>query len=156
MSPFRRVNDADAGPTALGILVPPSRRTFLILRPRSLSFDLLLLRQPDDTRFRELSRDEATAAAHRLYRALLEWAAGGEESVEVVVANADDGSNWLRVQVGSLFLIACGRVAGKPYQPLLFDDADAAQDAVDRLTEILCPPAGAEQELYFNTRHFQS
>ncbi len=32
MSSLRRVADASAGPTALGILVPPGPRTFLILR----------------------------------------------------------------------------------------------------------------------------
>jgi hypothetical protein len=151
MGAFRRVEDAQAGPTALGILVPPSRRTFLILRPRSLAFDLVLLRQADDTLFRELSHDEASAAAHHLSRALNERAAGGIE----IVPNAEDGS-WLRVQVGSLFLIACRRAPGKPYEPLFFADADAAQDAAARLSAILCPPAGTEQELYFNTRHFQA
>jgi hypothetical protein len=151
MAAFRRVDDAQAGPTALGILVPPSRRTFLILRPRSLAFDLVLLRQADDTLFRELSHDEAAAAAHHLHRALLDGAVGGVE----VVTNPDDGS-WLRAKVGSLFLIACRRAPGKPYAPLFFADAEAAQDAVARLTAILCPPAGTEQELYFNTRHFQA
>ncbi len=154
MGAFRRVEDAQAGPTALGILIPPSRRTFLILRPRSLSFDLLCLHQPDETRFRELSHDEASAAAHQLYRALNAWAAGGVGGIEVVAG--PDGGNWLRVRVGPLFLIACARVPGKPYQPLLFADADAGPATVADLTAILCPATGVEQELYFNTRHLQA
>jgi hypothetical protein len=154
MGAFRRVEDAQAGPTALGILIPPSRRTFLILRPRSLSFDLLCLHRADETRFRELSHDEAAAAAHQLYGALHTWAAGGVGRIEVVAS--PEGGSWLRVQVGPVFLIACARVPGEPYQPLLFADADAGLGAVADLAAILCPPAGVEQELYFNTRHLQA
>ncbi len=154
MGAFRRVEDEQAGPTALGILIPPSRRTFLILRPRSLAFDLLFLRRPEETAFRELSHDEAAAAAHQLYRALEEWAKSGAGAVEVV-ANPE-GGRWLRVQVGPLYLVACARVPGQPYRPLIYADADAVQTDVARLTAILCPGAGTEQELYFNTRHFQA
>jgi hypothetical protein len=154
MGAFRRVDDANAGPTALGILIPPSRRTFVILRPRSLSFDLLVLRQADGTQFREMSHDEAQAAAHHLYRALHEGAGGGI-GVEAVTDLNHSGS-WLRLQVGSLFLIACCRSPGKAYVPLFFADADTVRDAIARLTAVLCPRAGAEQELYFNTRHFQA
>jgi hypothetical protein len=152
MGAFRRVEDEKAGPNALGILIPPSRRTFLILRPRSLGFDLLLLRRPEETAFRELSHDEAAAAAHQLFRALEEWARGGAGAVEVM-ANAEGGS-WLRVQVGPLYLVACARVPGQPYRPLIY--ADAVQTDVARLSAILCPAAGTEQELYFNTRNFQA
>jgi hypothetical protein len=155
MGVFRRVEDADAGPTALGILIPPSHRTFLILRPRSLAFDLVCLQRADATAFRELSHDEASAAAHQLYRALHEWAAGGDGAVEIV-KNEKNGGSWLRVQVGPLFLVACTRVPGKPYRPVVFADADAGRQAVTRLAAILCPQAGVEQELYFNTRHFQA
>ncbi len=34
MGSFRRVEGEEAGPDALGILVPPGKRTFVILRPR--------------------------------------------------------------------------------------------------------------------------
>jgi hypothetical protein len=151
MSSFRRVEDAEAGPNALGILIPPSRRTFLILRPRSLTFDLLYLQAGEDTAFRELSHDEASAAAHQLYRAMHEWTPRVE-----VVANSDDSGKWLRVQVGPFYFAACGRVPGKPYQPLVFADADAVRETVMQLIAILCPLDGVEQELYFNTRHFQA
>jgi hypothetical protein len=152
MAAFRRVEASQAGPTALGILIPPSRRTFLILRPRSLSFDLLCLQRPDETRFRELAHDEATAAAHQLYAGLREWSTDGAE-IEIATYPADEGL-WLRVRVGPLYLIACARQPGKPYSPLLFADAADAEKAESQVAALLCPRAGTEQELYFNTRHF--
>jgi hypothetical protein len=155
MAMFRRVEDAQAGPTALGILIPPSRRTFLILRPRSLGFDLVLLRYPDATAFRELSHDEAAAAAHQLYRALEQWAFGGEGAIEIV-ANETNGGSWLRVQVGPFFLVACTRVPGEPYRPAVFADAESGRQTVTKLAPLICPKPGVEQELYFNTRHFQA
>jgi hypothetical protein len=155
MAAFRRIEDSQAGPTALGILIPPSRRTFLILRPRSLSLDLVFLRHPDATAFRELSHDEAAAAAHQLYRALEQWAAGGEGGIEIV-ANENNGGSWLRVQVGPFFLVACTRAPGEPYRPAIFADADSGRQTVAKLAVILCPKPGDEQELYFNTRHFQA
>jgi len=152
MGAFRRVEDTQAGPTALGILIPPSRRTFLILRPRSLPFDLLFLQRPDDTAFRELSHDEAAAAAHNLFRALREWPQGGDGGIDVV-AHDELVGGYLRVQIGPFYLIACERAPGQPYQASLFADA---QSLVPELRAILCPPAGVEQELYFNTRHFMA
>jgi hypothetical protein len=153
MAAFRRVEATQAGPTALGILIPPSRRTFLILRPRSLSFDFLCVQRPDATRFRELAHDEAAAAAHQLYAGLREWAEGGTGSIEVVARPADSGL-WLRVHVGPLYLIACARQPGKPYEPLIFADVAEAEKAETQAAALLCPGAGTEQELYFNTRHF--
>ena len=41
MSAFRRVEAQHAGGNALGILVPPGARTVVILRARSLGWDLL-------------------------------------------------------------------------------------------------------------------
>jgi hypothetical protein len=152
MAAFRRVEASQAGPTALGILIPPSRRTFLILRPRSLSFDLICLQRPDATHFRELAHDEATAAAHQLYAGLRERAADGVK-IQIDALPADDGL-WLRVQVGPMYLIACARQPGKPYAPLLFADAAEAEEAESQLAALLCPTAGREQEVYFNTRHF--
>ena len=61
MSHFRRVDDERAGSAALGILVPPSRRTFVILRPRSLEWDLPLIRA--DGAFHDMSREEASVVA---------------------------------------------------------------------------------------------
>lgn len=61
MGVFSRVEADRAGPDALGILVPPSRQTFLILRARNLPTDLVLTR--DDDTFQVLTHDEASAAA---------------------------------------------------------------------------------------------
>ena len=77
MSAFRCVEARDAGPTALGVLAPPGRRTHLILRPRALPWDLVLLQPGHSSVFHELDRDEATAAGAEIARALEEWAAGG-------------------------------------------------------------------------------
>jgi hypothetical protein len=152
MCSFRRVEDERAGPAALGILVPPGRRTFVILRPRALAWDLLLVR-PDGGAFHDLSRAEATITAQRLYRALEAWAAGGPGQVEAVPVPAGTGFR-LRAVVAAYTLIACPREPGKSYQPLVLPDADAARDAARALTAVLCPRDGTEQELYFNGRHF--
>ena len=73
MCPLRRVEDHHAGPSALGILVPPGRRTFLIVRPRSLPWDLLLLRPDSATAFHELYREQAGRIAEALYEELGNW-----------------------------------------------------------------------------------
>src|SRR5688500_17181821 len=112
MGSFRRVEGEKAGPEALGILVPPGKRTFLILRPRSLPWDLLMCRGPDDLSFVQLAHDEASAAAQGLYRALRDWAAGGPGSIETVGAG-------VRVVIGPFALVVCPRTPGQPYAPLL-------------------------------------
>ena len=43
MAPFRHVEGNQAGPNALGILLPPGRRTLVVVRPRSLAWDLIPL-----------------------------------------------------------------------------------------------------------------
>jgi hypothetical protein len=146
---LRRVTDRRAGPAALGILVPPGRRTFLILRPRALDWDLVLVGA--DGAFRELAREEADDAAGHLGRALDEWAAGGPGAVESVAAA--DGGCWLRARVGGFALLACPREPGRPYRPAGFDATGAARAAA-QLAAALCPSDGVAQELYFNTRHF--
>jgi hypothetical protein len=151
MGSFRRVDADQATASALGILVPPQRRTFVILRPRALPWDLLLLRDGAATAFRDLAHDEASAAAQALYRALRDWAADGTGSVEVVPQA--DGC-WLRASVGPFALLACPRVPGQPYQPLLCAEADAPAH-VAALLAVLRPGEGSEQELYFNTRFFE-
>src|SRR5579859_7017259 len=117
MGSIRRVEGETAGPTALGILIPPARRTFLILRPRSLPWDLLLCRSSDDLSFRELSHDEASAAALLLFRALCACASGGPGAVEAITG-ADGTGRRLRVTIGPFVLAACRRVPGQPYAVL--------------------------------------
>jgi hypothetical protein len=153
MGSFRRVEGDQAGPTALGILIPPSRRTFVILRPRALPLDLLLCRGPDDLAFRELAHDEASAAAQGLYRALRDWAAGGPGAVEPV-PSPDGEARRLRVRAGAFVLVACRRVPGQPYAELLCGPDEAARTSQE-LCRCLCPTPGVEQEVYFNTRFFE-
>jgi hypothetical protein len=150
MAPFRRVEGEQAGPSALGILVPPSRRTFLILRPRALAWDLLLVRRLEAPAFWELAHDEATAAAQGVYRAL------SQTRPEIsVMEDPQRGSFWVRVAVGPFAFAACTRVPGQPYQPLACE-AQPAGAAAGALAAALCPAEGAAQEVYFNTRFFQA
>src|SRR5689334_609940 len=126
MGSFRRVEGDQAGPDALGILIPPGKRTFLILRPRALPWDLLLCRGTDDLSFSQLAHDEASACAVKLYRALCDWAAGGPGAIE----SADTASgSCLRVVVGPFCLVVCPRTPGRPYAPLPLADADTAAAA---------------------------
>jgi hypothetical protein len=146
MCPLRRVEADAAGPNALGVLVPPGRRTFLILRPRALAWDLVLL-SPGEPAFLDLSPDEARPLVGRLVQALLEWNAGGQGAVE---------TPGRRVQacVGPFRLLACPRRPGEPYRPLTLPDAAAAEAAARAVAAVLRPPPGVEQEYYLNTRHF--
>jgi hypothetical protein len=153
MCPLRRVEDHHAGPSALGILVPPGRRTFLIVRPRSLPWDLLLLRPDSATAFHELYREQAGRVAEALYEELANWPANAANRVEEI-ACPDERGFWVRVRVGPFLLVACGRQAGQPYQALVFPDGEAARSAAGQLHGVLCPSEGIEQEVYLNTCHF--
>lgn len=137
MGSFRKVEGESAGPEALGILIPPAKRTFVILRPRALPWDAVLCRGPDDLTFADLAHDEASAAAQGLYRALR---AGAR------VDHFDDGR--LLVLAGAFALIVCPRLPGQPYTPLVCADAEAG-----RFAAVVCP--AGEQEVYFNTRFFE-
>lgn len=143
MAPLRRVEAARAGPSALGILVPPAKRTFVILRPRALPWDLLLCRGRADLAFRDLTHDEAAAAAQALYRALREAPPRAE-------AVAGTSAYHLRVCVAELPFVACPRRPGQPYAPLACGEAEALAAAA-LLGEALSAPG----EVYFNTRHFE-
>jgi hypothetical protein len=153
MCPLRRVEGHRAGPSALGILVPPGRRTFLIVRPRSLPWDLLLLRPDSATVFHELYREQAGRVAEALYDELGNWPKSAANDVEEV-ACPDGGGLWLRVRAGPFFLLVCGRQPGQPYQPLVFADAEAARSAAGQLRGVLRPSEGIDQEVYLNNRHF--
>lgn len=153
MCPLRRVEDHQAGPSALGILVPPGRRTFLIVRPRSLSWDLLLLRLPSLSTFQDLAREEAGRVAYDFFQALRRWSEGASGHVEEV-ACPDGSGYWVRVRVGDFALLACARQPGQPYRPHAFADAEAALAAAQQLRRILRPPPHIEQEVYLNTLHF--
>jgi hypothetical protein len=156
MSAFRRVADDQAGPAALGLLVPPGRRTVVIVRPRSLPWDLLIVqshpRTGATTTFREFGREEALAATEGLEQALEQWTLGGRGQVEA--APAPGGGHFVRVQVRIFPLLACLRQPGRPYQPLVLTEPQEAQQAVAAVKAVLCPTQGAGQELYCNVRNF--
>jgi hypothetical protein len=149
MGTFRRVEGEQAGSGALGILVPPARRTFVILRPRALPLDLVLLREGGDTAFRELAHDEASAAAQALWRALRDGAVAVE-----VRAESEGPICRLVAEVGPFALVACLRQPGQPYRPFAGAEAEARHLGA-ALATVLAPPEGGEQELYFNTRCFE-
>ena len=153
MSAFRRVEGREAGPAALGVLAPPGRRTYLILRPRLLPWDLVLLRPANASVFHEMDREEATATAAELVRALEAWAAGAPGRIEAASAPQGRGV-WLRVHAGPFSLLLCPRTPGRPYEAERFADDNAARTVAADLTPILRPPPGVQQELYFNTRYF--
>src|SRR5262245_20703268 len=152
MGSLRRITGDKAGPTALGILIPPGQRTLLILRPRAVDWDLVLLLRPDGAGFRELARDQAAAGAQAVLNALEAWAGGGAGTVEPVA-----GSNHefhVRAIIGPFPFLACPRLPGRPYQPLVCADLEAAHHAARALTEALCPTPGCEREVYLNTSCF--
>ena len=140
MGVFQRVEAEQAGPAALGILIPPAQRTFVILRPRAMAFDLLLCRSAADPSFHALSHAEASTSAQSLYRGLREGLARVE------------AGGYLRAHVGQQTFVACARVEGLPYTPLALDPEEADVLAA-RLAGFLSP--AGEQEVYFNTRFFE-
>jgi hypothetical protein len=151
---FRTVSAEQAGPGAVGILVPPGRRTVVVLRPRALDLDLLLLRRGDDgralTAFHEAARTEAALLAENLGKALVRSPEAG--SIEVIPA---EGAGWLvQANFGAFALVACARLAGQAYRPLAFATEEEAGRAAAALRSALCPAADADQELYVNTQHF--
>jgi hypothetical protein len=156
MSAYRLVDAAQAGPHAVGILAPPGRRTVLILRPRSLEWDLLLVQGGKNgaaIHFRELGREEADAAVEVLYSALLRWCQGGTGEVGATAAPQGQGFH-VRAQIGPCPLVACRRVAGEPYRAATFSRPAEAQRAAEALSRVLRPAAGAGQEIYVNLKHF--
>jgi hypothetical protein len=138
-------------------LLPPGPRTVLILRPRSLPWDLLLVRTgaggEAGTPFLHLESDEAQTMAEGLLRALERWSEGGAGSVEAAFA-PDGAGYWVQAEVGAFPLVACERRPGQPYRPAVFATPEAAEGAAADLGGALCPPGGAELEVYLNTRHF--
>jgi hypothetical protein len=148
--PFVHVEGEQAGPSALGILVPPGRRTLLVVRPRPLDWDLLPL-DPESAapRFWEVGRDFAPRLAQELARAL----AAGDNRVDAIAA-PDSAGYHVRAGVGRFVLIVCARRPGQAYQPLVLDSVREACAVAEQVGRFVCPAPQAEQELYLNTRHF--
>jgi hypothetical protein len=156
MPPFRTVHGGRAGPRAVGILVPPGNRTLVVLRPRALELDLVLVRRgPGDgaAGFMEMPRQQAGVDAQKLAQALVSWASGGAGQVEAFAADDGDGY-WIRVEVETFPLLACARLPGQPYRPKVFATLEEAERMADELRSVLCPPVDANQELYTNLSQF--
>jgi hypothetical protein len=154
MAALRRVADDRAGPEAVGILLPPGKRTVLIVRPRVVEWDLVLVEGVAGSSFRELTREEAPRVADEFYRALERWCGGGPGTVQAVACTDRPGYQlWLDIE--DYAMVACGRVPGQPYRPLVIGDEQAARIAAARIAAALRPPANGEREVYCNTRHFE-
>jgi hypothetical protein len=153
MPAFRRVEGAQAGPDALGVLVPPGRRTVVIVRPRGLAWDLLPLRAEETARspFQEVGVGQAANLAREL-RQVFEEQAPQPVRVEPLPAPGGEGYE-VRATLGSCSWVACPRTPGQAYQPAVFATLDEALQAADSLLAVL-RPGNADQELYFNTHHF--
>jgi hypothetical protein len=139
-------------------LLPPGRRTLVLLRPRSLNWDLVPVR-PDETEgpqvlFWEVDREEGASLVSELYFGLEQWASGGLGRVEPLPAPGGKGYQ-VRAGVGRFVLIACDRVPGQPYKPALFDTVSAALTAAESIATVLRPSPSAIQEIYFNTENFR-
>ncbi len=158
MSPFQQIEASRASSSALGILMPLGSRTLVILRPRSLDWDLVPVRpdgEPDQrTLFWEISREQGAPLASELHRNLEDWAGGGLGRVEPVPAPGGKGYH-VRVGLGRFVLVACGRIPGIPYKPAVFDSVSKALTASERIASVLCPAADEIQEIYFNTDSFR-
>jgi hypothetical protein len=156
MSALRRVDAREAGPNAVGILIPPGNRTVLILRPRSVPWDLLLVRSGESgeagTPFLHLEKEEAPAMAEGLCRALERWSCGGQGTIDT--APAPDGEGfWVQAEIGAFPLIACRRQPGQAYRPAAFVTVAEAETTARALIAVLRP--ATELEVYFNSRHFE-
>jgi hypothetical protein len=158
MSPFQQIEPSRASRSALGILMPPGRRTLVILRPRALDWDLVPLRpdgEPEQpTHFWEVNPEEGSGLVSELHRSLEEWAQGGLGRVEPVPAPGGVGYH-VRIGVGRFVLLTCQRIPGVPYQPAVFDKVRDALAAAEGIAAVLCPDQNARQEIYFNIDHFR-
>src|SRR5687768_2068590 len=131
--PLLRVDAQQAGPEALGILVPPGPRTVVILRPRTLAWDLVPVRWNGDPasapEFCSFGRDEAAAVARRLGQFLENCDARGFSPVETL-GHAGAFQIWIRGE--ELCWLVCARAPGSSYRPLVLAELTEAQHAAER------------------------
>jgi hypothetical protein len=155
--PFRRIEARLAGPSALGILVPPGARTVVILRPRALECDLLPASWSGEKDappvFATFGRDEASVVARQLFEHLDTAVCQGVNPVETLGdAQGRRFQVWLRAR--DFVWIMCRRAVGQAYQPLVFDTYEQARAAAEILTSCVWPQADLVQDCYFNTQQF--
>lgn len=157
MPAFRRVLGERAGPTAVGVLVPPGKRTLVVVRPRALHWDLVLAQPGADGKpgvgFQEMGRNFAGNAAQKLSQALIHWAEEGLGGAQTLPAPAGEGF-WVWADIEGMLLVACPRQPGEAYRPATFASEEETRDAVAQITAALRPAPDANRELYTNTQHF--
>ncbi|HEV3235344.1 MAG TPA: hypothetical protein VGZ25_00050 [Gemmataceae bacterium] len=160
MCALRRVPDSLAGPRAVGILVPPGSKTVIILRPRTLPWDLLLLANREQQTpcfpFQEFSQPDAKRAASELLQALLKWSEGDVPGRVAAVAALDGSTHQVQAEIGRFNLIVCKRQPGQPYKPNEFTSVEDAQALAEILTAKLQATGSLDQEVYLNTCNFSS
>jgi hypothetical protein len=153
--PLARVDARQAGTDALGILVPPGSRTVVILRPRTLGWDLLPVRWNGDPAvpptFCTFGREEAALLARRLGEFLEATDAAGLHAVETF---GRDGAVQVWLRSGEHAWLVCVRAPGEAYRPVLFGDVESARAAAERLAATLHPGPGRVQRYYYNTQGF--
>jgi hypothetical protein len=153
---FQRIEPRQAGPTALGILVPQGAKTPVIVRPRALEWDLLPARWDGvgnhAPQFCLFTRDEAAGVARRLVKALESAVAAGVNPLE---SFGDPEQNclqlWLRAD--EFVWIVCRRVQGGAYRPAVFTSIEEATAVGEALAAVMWPPADVVQQYYFNTQN---
>src|SRR3954468_23472005 len=99
--------------------------------------------------------EEAAGTARSLWQGLQEWSRG-QAAGRVLVTGVLGAEGYdPRVRVGGLALLACPPARGGVIsRPPLCGDAAAPRAAPDHVRGFLSPPAGFDQELSFNPRHF--
>ena len=163
MCPLRRVEDREAGPAALGVLLPPGRQTFLILRPRP-PLRSASAAHPGVPAFCQLEAIAAPGMAQKVYRALEQRRGRGAYFLSPSAAGGrqrgccrmprTQGSGC-RSRSGLMpWWYAAGRPGSRISRSSL--RIQRRHRPWSRLAGILCPPADFEQEVYFNDRHFTS
>ncbi|MGF1579268.1 MAG: hypothetical protein ACFCD0_07875 [Gemmataceae bacterium] len=154
MPVFQRVDHKQAGPYALGILIPPGQRTILIIRPKSLQYDFLAIKPADVNAdvptFCNFDRDEAAELARKVKTSL-------EAASEDVVTVHDNpwGDGYVAwVSCAELLWIPCHRRPGQAYQGALFLSEDEAKEVSMIMRRCFCPSDDEIGQIYFNTQHF--
>jgi len=154
---FVRIDPKQAGPNALGILVPHGARTLVILRPRALAWDLLPARWNGDVGhapdFCVFGRDEAAAAARRLLTSLDNAVVHGINPVQTCGDHRGERFQvWLKTD--EFVWIACRRTPGSAYQPMIFATREEAVHEAEKIAAVAWPAVETRQEVYFNTQNF--
>lgn len=154
--PLKRVDARSASVCALGILVPPGTRTFVVLRPRSQAWDFLPVRWSgragDAPEFASFDRDSAALVARQIAKTLEDRDRAGDSPLETL-GHEPAYQVWIRDV--ELCWLLCER-AGQAYRPLSFATLAEARVAAEAMSPFVHPGANRVQDYYFNTQHFDA